>query len=100
MFPIGIMWYFGTNLDSKFSVQGFWPSKEQSNKVPRERKELDEELAKLKSIRLSHRQKRLEEDSLIRGDFDEVRKLREERENTTILASITGQAAKRRGREG
>src|ERR1700761_2945617 len=78
MFPIGIMWYFGTNLDSKFSVDGFWPTKEQSNRVPRERKDLDEELDRLKSLRLNLRQKRLEEDALMRGDFDEVRRIRGE----------------------
>jgi protein PET100, fungi type len=100
MFPIGIMWYFGTNLDSKFSVQGFWPSKEQSNKVPRERQELDEELNRLKTIRLNLRQKRLEEDALMRGDFDEVRKLREERENASELASVARWPVRQKGREG
>ncbi|KAL6869543.1 hypothetical protein ACO1O0_000869 [Amphichorda felina] len=40
MFPIGIMYYFGTNLDDRFSVQGFWPKPEECNKIPRDREEI------------------------------------------------------------
>jgi Pet100 len=41
MFPIGVMYYFGTNMDNKFSVQGFWPSREQSHKIPTERQDIE-----------------------------------------------------------
>jgi protein PET100 len=65
MFPIGIMYYFGTNLDSKFSVPGFWPTREQSHKMPTEKGELEKELDRLKAIRLAIRDKRLRQDGLL-----------------------------------
>ncbi|KAK5990284.1 hypothetical protein PT974_08551 [Cladobotryum mycophilum] len=40
MFPIGIMFYFGTNLDNRFSVNGFWPRPEECNQLPRDREEV------------------------------------------------------------
>ena len=40
MFPIGIMYYFGTNLDDRFSVNNFWPRPEECNKLPRDRDEV------------------------------------------------------------
>lgn len=102
LFPVAMMWYFGSNLDEKFSVPGFWPSKEQSNKVPRDRQELDDELERLKLIRLNMRQKRLEEEALIRGDFEEVRRLRDERERSAFDSPFTNARwpVKPKGREG
>lgn len=47
MFPIGIMFYFGTNLDNRFSVPGFWPRPEECNQVPRDRDEVVAEYQKL-----------------------------------------------------
>lgn len=47
MFPIGIMYYFGTNLDNRFAVPGFWPTAEQSHKIPFDRDEMKEEYARL-----------------------------------------------------
>jgi protein PET100 len=61
MFPIGWMYYFGTNLDRKFSVPDFWPTQNQLNKIPYEREEIDGELDRLKRKRLALRAKRLEE---------------------------------------
>jgi protein PET100, fungi type len=43
-FPIGYMYYFGTNLESRFSVPGFWPTQEQSHKIPFEREEIRAEI--------------------------------------------------------
>ncbi|PNS14443.1 Protein PET100, mitochondrial [Sphaceloma murrayae] len=60
MFPIGIMYYFGTNLDEKFSVPEFWPKKEQTHQLPYDRKEIEEELERLKARRLAARARRLE----------------------------------------
>ncbi|KAK0738451.1 hypothetical protein B0T18DRAFT_433254 [Schizothecium vesticola] len=51
MFPIGIMYYFGTNLDSRFAVQDFWPKAEHANRVPTEREEIREELERLRTRR-------------------------------------------------
>lgn len=59
MFPIGIMYYFGTNLDNRFSVPDFWPKPENANKVPLEREEIQAELERLRARRLYLREKRL-----------------------------------------
>ena len=59
MFPIGIMYYFGTNLDNRFAVPDFWPKPENSNKLPFERDEIQAELEKLRTRRLYMRDKRL-----------------------------------------
>ncbi|KAF1990102.1 hypothetical protein K402DRAFT_325411 [Aulographum hederae CBS 113979] len=65
LFPIGIMYYFGTNLDDRFAVHGFWPSEEQTHKIPTEKDEIAQELERLKQRRLAHRQKRLETEALL-----------------------------------
>ena len=44
MFPIGFMYYFGTNLDSRFKVPDFWPKPESTYKIPFEREEIEAEL--------------------------------------------------------
>ena len=59
MFPIGIMYYFGTNLDSRFNVPAFWPKAEHANKVPFEREEISAELERLRARRLYNRERRL-----------------------------------------
>jgi len=46
-FPIGYMYYFGTNLENRFSVPGFWPSQEQSHKIPYEREEIRAEVERI-----------------------------------------------------
>lgn len=67
MFPIGIMYYFGTNLDGKFSVPDFWPKPEQTHRIPYEREEIKAELERLKARNL------------------EMKKLRERREREEAL---------------
>ncbi|KAL2271532.1 hypothetical protein VTJ83DRAFT_903 [Remersonia thermophila] len=59
MFPIGIMYYFGTNLDSRFTVPDFWPKPENANRVPLEREEIHAELERLRARRLYLREQRL-----------------------------------------
>ncbi|KAJ4347941.1 uncharacterized protein N0V89_009313 [Didymosphaeria variabile] len=49
MFPIGIMYYFGTNLDGKFSVPDFWPKPEQTHRIPYDREDIKAELERLKA---------------------------------------------------
>ena len=61
MFPIGIMFYFGTNLDNRFSVQGFWPRPEECNRVPRDREEVVAEYEKM-IRRQRFKQARLEQE--------------------------------------
>ena len=60
MFPIGIMYYFGTNLDSRFKVPDFWPKEGQSHRIPFEKEEINEELERLKARRLAARARRME----------------------------------------
>ncbi len=60
MFPISFMWYFGTNLENRFSVPGFWPEQETLNKIPYESREQVLLLEQLKKTRLERRRKRLE----------------------------------------
>lgn len=63
MFPIGIMFYFGTNLDQRFAVPDFWPKPEQANKVPLDRDEIKAELERLRARRLHNRDRRLAEEA-------------------------------------
>ncbi|TKA79856.1 hypothetical protein B0A55_02799 [Friedmanniomyces simplex] len=60
LFPIGVMYYFGTNLDSRFAVPDFWPKEGTTHKIPFEREEIDEELERLRQRRLANRARRLE----------------------------------------
>jgi len=60
MFPIGWMYYFGVNLDTRFNVPDFWPKPEETHRIPFER---DEQLALMKQLRearLERRRRRLE----------------------------------------
>ena len=54
------MWYFGTNLESRFSVPDFWPEPGTTHKIPFEREELKELSEQLKAQRLERRRKRSE----------------------------------------
>jgi protein PET100 len=60
MFPIAIMYYYGTNLDNRFAVPDFWPKKEQTNRIPFEKDEIHSELERLRARRLYLREKRLQ----------------------------------------
>ena len=62
MFPIGWMYYFGTNLEERFSVPDFWPAPESTHKIPFEREEIKAEVEKLKAKRLAKRARRLQEE--------------------------------------
>ena len=66
-FPISIMYYFGANLDRRFSVPDFWPKPEQSHKIPFDREDIDKEIARLRERRLAARARRLEEEKLEEG---------------------------------
>ncbi|RHZ73368.1 hypothetical protein CDV55_108749 [Aspergillus turcosus] len=64
LFPIGWMYYFGTNLDDRFSVAGFWPTAEQSHKIPLEKEEIDRELARMRTIEAVRRERRLQREAM------------------------------------
>lgn len=41
------MYYFGTNLENRFSVPDFWPTQEQSHRIPFERDEIRDEVRRI-----------------------------------------------------
>jgi protein PET100 len=57
LFPIGWMYYFGTNLEERFSVPGFWPSTDQSHKIPESKEEIDQELSRMRILDALKREK-------------------------------------------
>ncbi len=50
MFPIGWMYYFGTNLDERFKVPDFWPTQEQSHKLPYEKEDIRAEVERMNKV--------------------------------------------------
>jgi len=62
LFPISIMYYFGTNLDERFTVHGFWPKPNETHRIPTERDEIKAELERLRERRLFLRERRLMEE--------------------------------------
>ncbi|KAI1754341.1 hypothetical protein F4782DRAFT_494089 [Xylaria castorea] len=70
MFPIGIMFYFGTNLDERFAVPDFWPKPEQVNRVPHDKDEIHAELQRLRARRMYLRDRRLEAEAASRPRED------------------------------
>jgi protein PET100 len=61
MFPIGTMFYFGTNLDKRFSVPDFWPKPEECNRVPHDREEILAEYEKIVARQKLKQARKLEE---------------------------------------
>jgi protein PET100 len=64
LFPISIMYYFGTNLDGRFAVPDFWPKPEQTHRIPYEREEIAKELERLKARNLENKRRREEEERM------------------------------------
>ncbi|KAJ5887647.1 hypothetical protein N7495_007688 [Penicillium taxi] len=58
MFPIGWMYYFGLNLEDRFQTKGFWPTAEQSHKIPLDKEEIDAELARMRMVDGIRRERR------------------------------------------
>lgn len=61
------MYYFGTNLDDRFNVKNFWPSAEQSHKIPIDKEEIDKELARMRMIESVRRERREREVALLQA---------------------------------
>ncbi|GAD91515.1 hypothetical protein NFIA_050570 [Paecilomyces variotii No. 5] len=80
LFPIGWMYYFGTNLEERFSVPGFWPTAEQSHKIPTDKEEIDRELSRMRIV-------------------DSVRRERRQREREAAEALAQAQAQMQESRE-
>ena len=54
------MYYFGTNLENRFSVPDFWPAPGSTHRIPFEKDEIRGELERLRRQRLERRKRRLE----------------------------------------
>ncbi|KAF7502105.1 hypothetical protein GJ744_007210 [Endocarpon pusillum] len=62
LFPIGWMYYFGTNLEDRFTVENFWPSQENSHRIPFEREEIRDEVRRIaRETREKENRRRLED---------------------------------------
>lgn len=71
------MYYFGTNLEDRFSVPGFWPTQEQGHKIPYEREDIK---AEVERIQRDMRERENERRRRTESAFDAVRqKLREDK---------------------
>ncbi|KAH7371996.1 hypothetical protein BKA66DRAFT_423317 [Pyrenochaeta sp. MPI-SDFR-AT-0127] len=64
LFPISIMYYFGTNLDGKFTVPEFWPKPGQTHKIPYDREEIAKELERIKERNLENKRRREEQERM------------------------------------
>lgn len=96
-FPIGWMYYFGVNLDTRFSVPDFWPAPETTHKIPFEREELKKLSDRLKAERLEKRKRRLEREKKIGTEGEEQGGAEEQRgeqaavvEQRTLVGESSG----------
>ena len=64
MFPIGFMYYFGTNLENRFSVPDFWPAPGSTHTIPFERDDQRDMEKKLRELRLLKKERRQERERL------------------------------------
>ncbi|KAH3901855.1 probable Protein PET100, mitochondrial [Saccharomycodes ludwigii] len=82
--PVAVMYYVGIDTDKKLNVPGFWPDPETLNKIPKERYEIQAELARMKKERLERRlrlEKRLEEEFGINIDEEKAKILQEKNQS-------------------
>ena len=64
LFPIGIMYYFGTNLDGRFTIPDFWPKPGETHKIPYEREEIVKELERIKQRNRETKRRREEQERM------------------------------------
>ncbi|KXT12415.1 hypothetical protein AC579_10279 [Pseudocercospora musae] len=100
MFPIGFMYYFGINLDSRFSVPDFWPKRGQTHEIPFEKDEIREEVERLKQRRLAARARRLAMEEQEGVNHEQEREIkvvpREYLKNTHVVNPETGEEVGKR----
>lgn len=65
-----IMYYVGIDSDKKFNLPGFWPDPATLNQIPKERHEIQAEIARIRRARAEKR-KRLEEKAKELGVYEE-----------------------------
>ena len=64
------MYYVGIDSDKKFNLPGFWPDPATLNQIPKERHEIQAEIARIRRARAEKR-KRLEEKAKELGVYEE-----------------------------
>jgi protein PET100, fungi type len=64
MFPIGTMYYFGTNIEERFAVSNFWPKPEECNTIPHDREELRAEYERIVARQKMLQARKLEQERL------------------------------------
>lgn len=64
MFPIGLMYYVGTDPGNRFPIPDWWPKAEEGHKIPHDPEELKREVLRMKAQRLEARRRRLEAEGL------------------------------------
>jgi len=86
-FPIGWMYYFGTNLDERFKVPDFWPTQAQSHKLPYEKEDIRAEIERMnRNIKERELSRRQETEKAFEG-------LRAGLKNGTFVAAANGDGA-------
>ena len=70
------MYYFGTNLDNRFAVPGFWPTQQQSNRVPFEREEIEAEVKRIAKQTEEVVKSRRKEEAMLDVSIDNDAKMR------------------------
>lgn len=84
------MYYFGVNLDTRFSVPDFWPSPETTHKIPFDKEELKELSERLKAERLEKKRRRLERERLSEmGDGESSREGRQSEKQVAVVEQRT-----------
>lgn len=96
MFPIGWMYYFGTNLESRFQVPDFWPKPEETHKIPFEKEEQMELAKRLREVRLEKRRRRLEMEGIV-GDGNDAPVVKEVETDRVENVERVGGVASDRG---
>lgn len=98
------MYYFGTNLDSRFSTPDFWPKPGETHTIPFEKEDIKQELERLKARRLAVRAHRLEmenqgqrTDTIAAQDDQPVEPKSEILEATKLNEPERSQIAKQKG---
>lgn len=75
------MYYFGTNLENRFSVPDFWPSQEQSHRIPFEREEIRDEVRRIARETREREMRRGLEDLKMGGGVVRRKRVEEKRED-------------------
>ncbi|KAI9741973.1 MAG: hypothetical protein M1834_000362 [Cirrosporium novae-zelandiae] len=97
MFPIGWMYYFGTNLENRFTVPDFWPKNQETHKIPFEKDDIHAELERLKRRRLENRARRLATEGKEEGDVLQLHQVQSEKMGMTTPSETSNSKQNSKG---